>query len=39
MAFKVQSRAVSFPGSQGETLAGQLDFPLYEQTDTAQSVM
>lgn len=37
MAFKVQSRAVSFPGSQGETLAGQLDFPLYEQTDAAQS--
>ncbi len=37
MSFKVQSRAVSFPGSQGEMLAGQLDFPLEEQADAAQS--
>lgn len=37
MAFKVQSRAVSFPGNQGEILAGQLDFPLDARADAAQS--
>jgi putative redox protein len=37
MSYKVQSRAVSFPGSQGGLLAGQLDFPLYESNDTAKS--
>ncbi len=37
MPHKVQSRAVSFPGSQGEMLAGQLDFPLAEQTGVVQS--
>jgi putative redox protein len=37
MAFKVQSRAVGFPGSQGEILAGQLDFPLDGRADAAQN--
>lgn len=37
MAYKVQSRTMSFPGSQGSMLAGQLDFPLDTQADAAQS--